>query len=168
MQDLTADSAEIPLLHHYEEQLSDYKSALAEIRRTLLSMELTEGDELETLTSALDKITFYCGLQLKRLMYVPSSGSDETTASITTAPKGVRLPKIDVPTFNGNLVNWRTFWEQFSVAIYDRPRLSVTKKLVYIRKSLKDGLAMNTIEEVSQSGDQYLSNHLFKGPIRSS
>lgn len=89
-------------------------------------------------------------------MYVQRPGSDETTAPITTAPKGVRLPKIDVPTFDGNLINWRTFWEQFCVAIHDRSRLSDTEKLVYLRHSLKDGLAMKTIEGLSQSGDQYV------------
>lgn len=45
VQNLTADSAEILLLHHCEEQLFEYKGTLSEIRRTLLSLELTEGDE---------------------------------------------------------------------------------------------------------------------------
>ena len=75
-----------------------------------------------------------------------------TTATMAT---GVKLPKIDVPTFDGNILNWQTFWEQFSIAIHERSSLSDTEKLVYLRHSLKDGAAKKVIEGLSRSGDQY-------------
>ena len=33
---------------------------------------------------------------------------------------GVKLPKIDVPTFDGKMLNWTTFWEQFKVSIHSK------------------------------------------------
>ena len=155
---LKTDTAEIHVLHQYQEQLSDFKGELAEIRQTLLSLGLVEGDELETSMNTLDKAMFDCGLELKRLIYTstPTRSSEPTVVDKTPpASKGVKLPKIDVPTFDGNILNWQTFWEQFSIAIHDRTNLSDTEKLVYLRHSLKDGTAKKVIEGLSQSGDQY-------------
>ena len=69
--------------------------------------------------------------------------------------KGVKLPKIDVPKFDGNIVNWRTFWEQFCVSIHGRSNLLDSEKLVYLRHSLKDDSAKNVIEGLSRSGEYY-------------
>ena len=69
--------------------------------------------------------------------------------------KGVRLPKLEVPTFDGNILNWRCFWEQFRVSVHDRSSLSDSEKLVYLQHSLKDGSAKNVIEGLSRSGDNY-------------
>ena len=67
----------------------------------------------------------------------------------------MKLPKIDVPTFDGELLHWQTFWEQFSISIDKRSDITDTEKLVYLRHSLKDGAARNIIEGLSHSGDQY-------------
>lgn len=153
---LTAESAELHLLHQYQEQLSDFKKELGDIRQTLLSLGVEEGDELETSTNAIDKVLFDCSLQLKKLLFtLPNPISDPLMESSATMASGVKLPKIDVPTFDGNILSWQTFWEQFSIAIHKRSSLSDTEKLVYLRHSLKDGAAKKVIEDMSPSGDQY-------------
>ena len=77
------------------------------------------------------------------------------TLRVTPRPCGVRLPNIDVPKFDCEMLHWQTFWEQFSIAIHSRSDLSTTEKLVYLRQSLKDGSAKTVIEGLSHSGDQY-------------
>lgn len=67
----------------------------------------------------------------------------------------VKLPKLDVPTFDGNLLNWHSFWEQFCVSVHERTNLSNAEKLVYLQQSLKGGTAKHTIEGLSRSGDNY-------------
>ena len=32
---------------------------------------------------------------------------------------GVNLPQIEVPTFDGTILNWRPFWEQFQAAVHN-------------------------------------------------
>ena len=49
------------------------------------------------------------------------------------------LPKLVIPTFDGNILNWRQFWEQFSVSVHDRINLSNAEKLVYLQQSIKEG-----------------------------
>ena len=68
---------------------------------------------------------------------------------------GVRLPKLSVPTFDGNILNWRQFWDQFCVSIHNRHNLTDAEKLVYLQHALKDGSAKPIIEGLSQTGEQY-------------
>ena len=67
----------------------------------------------------------------------------------------VKLPKIDVPTFNGNILHWNTFWEQFEVSILSKTYLTNVEKLAYLRHALKGGPANQAIEGLSRSADQY-------------
>ena len=69
--------------------------------------------------------------------------------------KSVRLPKLKVPTFDSNVLNWTTFWEQFSVSVHSRTNISDTEKLVYLQQALKDGTAKHAIEGLSRTGDHY-------------
>ena len=32
----------------------------------------------------------------------------------------VKLPKLKLPKFNGNIINWRGFWDEYKSAIHDR------------------------------------------------
>ena len=57
--------------------------------------------------------------------------------------------------FDGNILHWQTFWEQFSVAIHDHANMSDTEKLVYLHHSLKDSSARSIIEGLTRSEEQY-------------
>ena len=104
--------------------------------------------------NGLDEEIFGCSLQIKKLLLFPSP----TSGSLSTSSDGkeVKLPKIDVPTFDGNLLNWQTFWEQFQIAVHDRSSISGAEKLVYLCHALKDGSARSVIEGLSRSGEHYV------------
>ena len=109
-----------------------------------------------TTLERLDKGMFNCSLKIKRLMYSPTPPPPPTGSTTPSAEgSGVKLPKLAVPKFDGDIVNWRTFREQFCVSIHDRSHLTDLKKLAYLRYSLKDGSAKNVIEGLSRSGDCY-------------
>ncbi len=42
------------------------------------------------------------------------------------------------PTFDGNVLNWKYFWDQFRVAVYDRTDVAPAEKMVYLENALKD------------------------------
>ena len=123
------------------------------MRNTLLSLDLVETDELSTLQAGLEGEIFDSSLQIKKLLLGSSTKADSPTSS--SSGKGVRLPKLDVPTFNGNILHWRSFWEQFCVSVHNRPNLSDPEKLVYLQQSLKDGSAKSAVEGLSRSGEYY-------------
>ena len=83
--------------------------------------------------------------------------SPKTTVSAPTpaATAGVKLPKIDVPYFNGSIIHWRSFWKQFDVSVNSHTSLSDAEKLTYLQNALKDGKAKSVIEGLSQMGDDY-------------
>ena len=148
---ISADDDDDPcLLRQYEEQLGDVKGQLSDIRNSLLHLSLEETDELYTTQAALETEVFDTSLSIKKSLHRPSD-----TPSSSSDGKGVKLPKLDVPTFDGNIINWRSFWEQFSVSVHDRHNLSDPEKLVYLQHSLKNGSAKRAIEGLSRSGEHY-------------
>ena len=119
-------------------------------------MELDASAEVHTSQSSLEKTVFDLSLQIKRLLQ-PVSHIPETESSTKVAESnGVKLPKLEVPKFDGHILNWQSFWEQFCVSVHDRSAISDTEKLVYLQQSLKDGAAKGAIEGLSRSGDQYV------------
>ena len=152
---LTGDAKEIHLVYLYQEQLSDFKKELGDIRHDVASKcTPEEAGELDVTISTLDKEPFDLSLVIKRHLYSPVAVPD-TPHPTRAEPKGVRLPKLEVPVFDGEILRWQTFWEQFCVAIHDRTDISDTEKLVYLRHAIKDGTAKNVIEGLSRSGEHY-------------
>ncbi len=141
-------------LKQHDEQLQDYKKDLADVNVKLFSLSPDDSDDLLQKHARLEKILFYCSLRVKELSqsHVPVLA---TTPTPYGEAKGIKLPKLDVPVFNGNILNWRSFWEQFTVSVHDRPSLSNSEKLVYLQQALKGGSAKSTIEGLSRSGDNY-------------
>ena len=150
---LTGDPREIHLVHLYQKQLSDYKGELGGIHTEVLSLMVDESDNLNTTVLKMDHGIFDMSLEIKRLLYNPGHAPEATTPTAET--RGVKLPKIDVPMFDGDILHWQTFWEQFSVAIHDHADISDIEKLVYLHHSLKDGSAKSVTEGLSHSREQY-------------
>jgi hypothetical protein len=58
------------------------------------------------------------------------------------------LPKLSLPRFNGNIIEWCTFWDSFNAAVHQNPTFSPVQKFNYLR-SLVEGSAHLTIEGLS-------------------
>ena len=52
-----------------------------------------------------------------------------------------RLPKLTLPTFSGDPLNWLTFWDSFYMAIHANPNLSGIQKFSYLKAQLQGGAA---------------------------
>ena len=132
------------ILLERESQLSTIQSELESLSRDMLI-----EDEDETLADKelkLNRDIFDVSVKIKRLLQ-----SQPTSVPVKS---GMKLPKLDVPKFDGNIIHWRTFWEQFSVSVHGRDALSNAEKLTYLRHALNDGKAKAVVEGLSSSGDQ--------------
>ena len=76
---------------------------------------MEESNELYIAQTQVDKKLFDCSLKIKWLLFPCDRPVDSALPSVDG--HGVKLPKLDVPKFDGNVVNWKTFWEQFKVSI---------------------------------------------------
>ena len=73
------------------------------------------SDELLTTITTLDKSILDMSLKVNKRLYNPKCTSEATVS--THEVKGVRLPKLEVPTFDGDILHWQSFWEQFCVIV---------------------------------------------------
>ncbi len=153
---LTTDPNDVPLVYLYQEQLMEFKRELFDIRNNVISITVDDSDPLNDTIKRQEKLIFDMSVIVKRLLYSPTSAEALVPTTPETPTRGVNLPKIEIATFNGDLLSWQTFWEQFDVSIHSRRDLRNAEKLAYLRHSMKDGSAKAVIEGLSQSGDQYL------------
>ena len=132
------------VLEQYDEQQNGFKLELYDISRSVLSMD---GDvsELSEHEARISKAIFDVCLHIRRQVHTP----------VAVVPReGIKLPKIDVPTFDRDIMNWRTFWEQYEVSIHSRIQLTDAEKLSYLPHSLKDGPSLHVIEGLSGLGSE--------------
>ena len=52
-----------------------------------------------------------------------------------------RLPKLTIPMFGGDPLDWQPFWDSFEAAIHSNTQLNGTQKLSYLRAQLCDDAA---------------------------
>ena len=131
------------LIRQYGERLQAHKTSLKELSASILVMDVEDSDDLYTYQSMLEDLIFDCDLIIKKLLATATPPG--TTPSSLSDSKGVRLPKLEAPTFDGKFTNWISFWEQFDIAIHSQTTLSDVEKLAYLRNSLKDGSAKGII-----------------------
>ena len=147
---LLTSSVDVCLVHHHKECLRTFKTELKDVANDLIIMDLEDSDDLYTSHDQLEEIVLECVLAIKKLL---SSLSLPVDSSVDN--QGVKLPKLDAPTFDGKLISWKSFWDQFDIAIHSRTTLSKAEKLAYLRNSLKNGSAKGVIEGLSESGEFY-------------
>ena len=66
----------------------------------------------------------------------------------------VKLPPIDLPFFDGNYTNWRSFEDSFMAFVDGNPSLSNVEKLCYLRSKLK-GEAWELIKSLDTTSENY-------------
>ncbi|XP_065894502.1 uncharacterized protein [Dysidea avara] len=66
----------------------------------------------------------------------------------------VRLPRLDLPTFSGNALEWQTFWDGFEAAVHNNSAISGVQKLNYLRSLLR-GEASQVVAGFALTSDNY-------------
>ena len=97
------------LLSQYEEQLRDLKTELVSAFDNIVTMNLTDSDAISVSHAMLEKEIFDCGLKVKQLIAATLSSSSSSGSATHSAGACVKLPKLEVPTFDGQVTNWHTF-----------------------------------------------------------
>ena len=74
----------------------------------------------------------------------------------STCKVQVRLPKIELPTFDGDILCWQSYYQSVKVSIVDNSALADVQKLEYIMRSLK-GVAAESVKGFSIVAENYES-----------
>ncbi|XP_076384517.1 uncharacterized protein LOC143263391 [Megalopta genalis] len=78
----------------------------------------------------------------------------ESPASIVSAPIAVKLPEMRLPTFDGTIENWSSFYDLFSSTIDRNENLTSVQKLQYLRSTLT-GKAAACIKSLTTTDVNY-------------
>ncbi|XP_064470062.1 uncharacterized protein LOC135384806 [Ornithodoros turicata] len=76
-------------------------------------------------------------------------GGDYSTLETT-----VKLPKLEIPRFNGDLRNWNSFWDQFDSTINSNQSIAKVDKFKYLRSYLTDKAA-TAVSGLSLTAENY-------------
>ena len=130
---------------NYEEQIKKINEVDVEIANLCTNQEELEA-EMESTLLAND--IFFCTLskineQLakatetedKRNTVVSHEVSPASTR-VLAAEQKVKLPKIELKTFDGNILNWQQFWDQFESSVHTQRGLSRVDKFSYLKSLL--------------------------------
>ena len=88
---------------------------------------------------------------VERASVAYSQDQDQPTSR--GGPK-VKLPKLTVRKFNGDLTSWTTFWDSFKSSIHDNNDLSAIDKFIYLN-SLLEGPAAAAVAGLTLSEANY-------------
>lgn len=79
----------------------------------------------------------------------------EDTSAVQEFSPMMRLPKIELPKFDGSYLKWQQFYDLFSQMVHNRP-LSNAQKMFYLKANLV-GEAERLIRHIPVSDDNYFS-----------
>ena len=98
----------------------------------------SQKDYEEHVIESMAKMTSY--LASKHVPEVKLAGSNPPVSQSPSQVQ-VKLPKINLPTFDGNVFSWQPYYQSIKVSVVDNPSLADVQKLEYLMRSLKGSAA---------------------------
>ena len=90
---------------------------------------INDYETLEERAAGLEEASFATQVAIKCQL---KDINDKSTECNETGLSEVKLPKVSVPTFDGKVLSWKNFWEQFDATIHSKTGLNDTTKLMYM------------------------------------
>ena len=90
-----------------EEPIDDLKSELRGICKELISIE--DSADLEERADTLERLLRTLKGDVRRLAGNKEENSFSSTSTSVTEMSSVKLPQISIPSFDGNVLNWKNF-----------------------------------------------------------
>ena len=88
---------------------------------------------------------------------VEAQKEHKTSVDTRVLESGVKLPKIEVSTFDGNAPEWNLFWELFEVSVHSKTHISDAERFAYLRQAIKGSPARHVVEGLAHSASNYLN-----------
>ena len=136
-------------------QPTKYQSAIEEIKTVdskilnFLSQEEYEHELTESLIreDAFIDVMTKIDRALTKIFNLETNNSEhssvrQTTSNHTRSPSNptktikVKLPKLELKPFDGNILNWQPFWDRFQSSIDSNSNISPVDKFVYLQSYL--------------------------------
>lgn len=110
-------------------------------------------DNLLELTSQLQMKGEEFLIELELIINV-SDSQQAGSSSNNQAKTSVKLPKLELPKFDGDILKWTGFWDRFVANVHSQS-LEDVEKLAYLLSSL-EGIAKEAVQGLTMTNDNYL------------
>ena len=142
--------------HDHREAVYVLQTSLSALRQQWQSADLSEThpikQELDTCMGSLMTVQSKAA-GTTPVPVSPSTRSDPIVPSYR--PLFNELPKIKVPTFNGDVLKWSSFWATFGPTIHDRKDLNPCQKLNYLKQAISDPSLQMLLQTPVETADTY-------------
>ena len=144
-----------------EAAVSDFDKRLASLDelQEIVELELDDSDDLEAEINDADsfrrcsrKVCAEAAQRLKPARPNPIDSNDSASNSSKDKTE-VKLPRLELPKFSGDLTDWQSFWDRFE-ALVDQSDLPVISKFSYLQ-SLLQGEALSVIQGLALTTANY-------------
>lgn len=144
----------------------DKRLAVLDDLQTAVELEFEDPVDLEADIDEADKFHRSARkIRAEATKRLKSARDESDTTSISSANKDksdVKLPRLELPKFTGELTEWQPFWDRFE-ALVDQSELPVISKFSYLQSLLK-GEAMSVIQGLALTSVNYkVACDLLKG-----
>lgn len=145
-------------MKHLNEKTNKLKIVDSDLENLLEIDDLQ--DDLNGVEKYMEKITkcrFLTKRNLKEIKndkHIVEHTPTDRKSEIKPTPITIKLPKLVIPKFYGDLNEWLSFWNSFRSLIHENPSLNGVDKLNYL-KSFLSGTALNTIDGLELTNANY-------------
>ena len=124
---------------------------------TLISRKREQAIRMRPLTSSaqeqLQPIVEQAAVQATRAAIQESLSLSLSRTQSDVVDTSIRLPKMHLPNFDGNLLKWPEFWDVFESSV-DKQNISDVAKFSYLKGALR-GTAFMAISGISLTNENY-------------
>lgn len=145
-----------PYLAARLELLESYWARFLSAHDELLSFDKVEVTEYMKLNVFFATEDNYTDAKSRITALMPTKGVETTSdaSEAGTVLRQIQLPKINLPTFNGDQLQWEGFRDLFKSLVHDVEGLAPIQKLQYLKANLS-GDAAGVIANIEVSAQEY-------------
>ena len=124
--------------HRFDNVESAYSNLRQEWRKAGLPSTHSLKSELDSCTMRIDALAADTAAAKHRATVPSVPVPSHSLAPARPDRSYTKLPAISLPTYNGNVLKWPTFWHKFQAAVDSNGELPDSTKLSYLRGAIKD------------------------------
>jgi len=121
-----------------------------------MQFEYFSKDQFLLTSDSVEEITDMLTESLENLQPKSDSSFNESSGSHDSRPSAIQLPRITIPSFSGELIQWENFRDVFQSLVADHHDLSNVQKLHYLKANLK-GEAGSVLSNVQVTDANYIA-----------
>lgn len=128
------------------------------IQIDLEALSVTDTDLISSTQFYNKHVDLYARATLLLEQYLPKPGTSSSSSnSVNSSPvmgSSAKLPRISLPSYDGNYTEFTAYQETFLSLIHNNPSLTDVERFLYLKSSLR-GAAAQTISNIQPSAENY-------------